>query len=110
MKLQDQTLILSTPLLFIPSGDVIPMIKNLISNKQCNIDYFGGELDHQVDFIDEEMAEKIEATTYITFHFQSEEINHTMLTTSEIYELILNSLDSEIQDVIVTKDIEIYLN
>lgn len=110
MKLQNHTLILSTPLLFIPSGDVIPMVKNLISNKECNIDYFGGEHDHQADYTDEEIAEKDEATTYITFHFQSEEVNHSMLSTSEIYELILNSLDKEIQDVIVTKDIEIYLN
>lgn len=41
----------------------------LIANNPFRIEYFGGELDNQADYIDEETEKELMKYSYFTFHF-----------------------------------------
>ena len=115
MITKTHTLILSTPRFEIQSNpNVIEIVNILIHNNLVNIDYFGGELDNQADYIDEEMALKIATSTYITFHIEQNLINEVDYDGDE--ELILNLvlsiiMENQIREVLVDEnEIEVYIN
>lgn len=106
------TLILATPKVEIPSVEILEFAKNLIAANMSTIDYFGVELDNSYDYIDEEMQNTIDNSTYLTFHFTHPEINYVILNEDEILNLLFNLLNkNEIGQVIAyEKDIEVYIN
>lgn len=64
------TLILETPKLEIAeNSNVVELVTDLINNELETLHYFGGELDHQVDYVDDDMTAKIDRTSFITMHF-----------------------------------------
>lgn len=105
------TLILSTPKVEIPSTEILDFAKNLIVANLTSIDYFGLELDNGYDYVDDEMQNLIDNSTYLTFHFTHTDINHVILNEDEIHNLLFNFLNnSEIGQVIVDeKDIEVFI-
>ena len=114
MITQTHTLIISTPRLDIPENpNIIELINGLVHNNLCNIEYFGGELDNQADYIDDEMAIKIASSTYITLHFDQNSINEVDydLPEDNVLNLMLDVImENQIREVIVDeKDIEIYI-
>lgn len=106
-----QTLILSTPKVEIPSTEILEFTKNLIRTNLTIIDYFGLELDNGFDYIEDEMQNTIDKTTYLTFHFTHPDINHVILNEDDVHNLLFNFLNNnEIGQVIANeKDIEIYI-
>lgn len=105
------TLILSTPKVEIPSTEILEFSKNLIGANLTIIDYFGPELDNGLDYIEDEMQNTIDNSTYLTFHFKQPEINYLILNNDEIINLLFNLLNNnEIGQVNADeKDIEIYI-
>jgi hypothetical protein len=115
MTTQSHTIILTTPRLEIPENpNVIQLVNDMIHNNLCNIDYFGSELDNHQDYIDDEMASKLEATSFIKLHFDNShyEILDYDFTDENACNLFLEILmENEIKQVIVDdKDIEIYIH
>ena len=114
MITQTHTLILSTPRITIPENpNVIVMLNELVHNNLCNIEYFGGELDNQLDYVDENEQIKINSSTYITLYFDLDISNTVDYNSNE--EIILNQMltllmETQIREVLVDdKDIEIYI-
>lgn len=114
MNTQNHTLILSTPRIGIPENpNVIEMLNDMVHNNLCNIEYFGGELDNQADYVDESEQLKINSTTYLTIHFDLESSNTIDYNSSE--DIVLNKMltvlmENQIREVLVDeKDIEIYI-
>ena len=109
--MENYTLILTAPKLTIPSDNIIDFVKDLILSNLVNVDYFGYELDNQVDYEDDEMITKRLGTSYITFQFELNKIEYDDYTDDEIFELIVNQLQTKkIGEVLVDeKDIDIYL-
>lgn len=107
----NHTIILTTPKIDIPASNIIDFTKELIITNLLNIDYFGGELDNQADYIDEKMQDKIDNTTYITFHFNYSEIDYDKLNEVETLQLIVDVLEQQnIGEVIVDdKDVECFI-
>lgn len=105
------TLILTTPKIEIPSTNILEFTKELIAANLVNIDYFGVELDNGTDFVDEEMKNSIDNSTYLTFHFSDIEINYIIYTEDQVINLLFNKLNNnEIGQIIVDeKDIEVYI-
>lgn len=105
------TLILAIPKVEIPSDKIVEFAKDLISANLPVIDYFGVELDNGYDYIDEEMQNTINNSTYLTFHFTHPEINYVILNDDEIINLLFNLLNNnEIGQVTADeKDIEVYI-
>ncbi len=115
MITKTHTLILSTPRFEIKSNpNVIEIINDLIHNNLVNIDYFGYELDNQVDYIDEEMALKMATSTYLTFHFEQNLISEFDFKSDEetTLNLILNIvMENQIREVLVDEnEIEVYID
>lgn len=106
------TLILTTPLIEIPATNILDFAKDLIAANLTNIDYFGVELDNGTDYVDEEMQNKFNNSTYLTFHFTDIEINYLSLNEDNVINLLFNLLNNnEIGQIIVDeKDIEVYIN
>jgi hypothetical protein len=111
IQMESHTLILATPKAEIPSKDIIPFVKKIIESNIANIDYFGGALDNGMDFFDDEMKLKFDGTTYITLHFEDNEIYYTGIGEDKIFEMILTKIaNDKIGEVIIDeKDIEIYI-
>jgi hypothetical protein len=114
MITKTHTIILTTPRFEIPSNpNVIEILNNLVHNNLVNIDYFGGELDNQADYVDEEMKEVIETTSFITLHFDqnaSDNIDYDIDEESALNLVISIVMVNQIRDVIVDeKDIDIYI-
>lgn len=109
--MMQHTLILATPKVEIPSDKILEFAKDLIAANIPSIDYFGVELDNGYDYMDEEMQNTINDSTYLTFHFEHPEINYVILTDDEIINLLFNLLNkNEIGQVIAyEKDIEVYI-
>jgi hypothetical protein len=108
------TLILTTPKFEIPSNpNIIEIINNLIHNNLVNIDYFGGQLDNQADFIDVEMELKINSTSFLTFHFDlndDADIDYGNDEETTLNSLISILMENKIREVIVDeKDIKVYI-
>lgn len=114
MNTQTHTLILSTPRIEMPDNpNVIEMVNEMVHNNLCNIEYFGGELDNQADYVDESEQLKINSTTYLTIHFDLESSNTLDYNSSE--ESVLNKMltilmENQIREVLIDeKDMEIYI-
>lgn len=105
------TLILTTPLIEIPTTNILDFVKEVIAANLVNIDYFGIELDNGDDYVDEEMQSKIDNSTYLTFHFSDIEINYIIYNEDQVINLLFNKLNNnEIGQIIVTeKDVEVYI-
>lgn len=114
MITQTHTLILSTPKLDLPfNPNVVELINSLVHNNLCNIEYFGGELDNQADYVDESEQARIDSTTFITLHFNqntTDEVDYN-LNEESVLNLILNVIsENQIREMIVDdKDVEIYI-
>lgn len=95
----------------IPSVKILEFAKDLIAANIPTIDYFGVELDNDHDYIDDEMQNTIDNSTYLTFHFTHSEINYVILNDDEIMNLLFTLLNSnEIGQVTADeKDIEFYI-
>lgn len=106
------TLILSTPKIAIPSTKIIDFVKDLIGDNLSNIEYFGIELNKQEDYFNDEMKSKIDTSTFITLHFEDEEIAYKAHFENSVFNIIFKKLNfGEIGQVITTdKDIEIYIH
>lgn len=51
-------------------------------------------MDNDHDYIDDEMQNTIDNSTYLTFHFTHHEINYVILNDDEIMNLLFTSLNS----------------
>ncbi|MFV8366196.1 hypothetical protein [Flavobacterium sp. XS1P27] len=110
--MKNHTLILTTPKIKIPSIKILEFAKDLIAANLTNIDYFGIELDNGDDYVNDEMQSKLDNSTFITFHFEYEEINYNILNEDSIFNLIIKKInENQIGQIIIDeKDIEIYIN
>lgn len=111
--MEHHTVILETSNKEIPKGQIVPFVLDLISKDQFLVDYFGCELDHQADYIDEEMQHKIDTKTVITINFETEEpIDYDSLTSFEASALISHNLKhpSDIEIIVEDNDITIHLS
>lgn len=114
MITQTHTIILTTPRFEIPSNlNVIELLNELIHSNLVNIDYFGSELDNPVDYVDDEMKEEMETTSYLTLHFDqnaSDNIDYDIDEDSALNLVISLIMERQIKEVIVDeKDIDIYI-
>jgi hypothetical protein len=114
MITQTHTIILTTSRFEIPSNtNVIEILNNLIHNNLLNIDYFGGELDNQADYLDEEMTNKIATTSFITLHFDqntSDDIDYNSDEETILNLMASTLMENQIKEVLVDeKDIEIFI-
>jgi ABC-type microcin C transport system permease subunit YejE len=92
---------------------VVELINTLVHNNLVNIDYFGGEMDNQADYVDESMQELINSTSYITLHFDqmaSDSIEYDIDEESALNLVISILMENQIRDVTVDKkDIDVYI-
>lgn len=89
------TLIFETSKTAIPGTEILNFVKDLISNGQIKIDYFNLEMDNGLDYIDEDLQKKLDASTYITFNFETPEaIDYESISLDEIKSLILDRLNN----------------
>lgn len=87
------TIILEAQKNIIPESGVLDFVKNLINEGKTKIDYFGLEIDNQADYVDEAMQAKMDATTYITINFESEdEIDYEVLSEAENLRFVIDLL------------------
>ena len=93
--MESHTLILTIPKVEIPSKDIVLFVKKIILSNIANIDYFGIEHDNHADYIDEEMQETIDNTTYITFHFDYPEIDYDKLNDQQTLQLIVDLMEQQ---------------
>ncbi len=109
--MESHTIILSSPKISIPENNIIEFTKGLIVSNLLNIDYFGMGIDNQLDYIDDEMASKIESTTYITFDFDFGELYYRNFEEIEIFQFVINLLEQRgnIEIRADEKDITFYL-
>jgi hypothetical protein len=109
--MESHTLILKIPKAEIPSKDIFPFVKNIILSNITIIEYFGVELDNGYDYIDEEMQNNIDNTTYLTFHFDYPEIDYDKFNEEETLQLIVDVIEQQkIGEVkIDDKDIDIFI-
>ena len=112
--MKTHTLILTSPKLVIPETDtkIIEFIKELILSNLLNVECFSPEMDNQCDYIDDEMESKNKNTTFLTFHFEDDDINYSNYNDESIFQFIYDKLKSEnIGQVMADeKDIEIYIH
>lgn len=109
MKLH--TIILETPRKQIPNEGLWAFVKALINRNLTTIEYFGVIIDHDADFIDEEMQQKIDATTIIEINFESEEeILYDSYNSDEVLTLILNYIDQSENKEIIADEKDITIN
>lgn len=110
--MEQHTIILETPRREIPNEGLWIFVKALINSKLAIIEYFGVIIDNPSDYIDEEMQQKIDATTFIEINFESEdEIMYDSYSSDETLTLILDYIEqSENKEIIAyEKDITINL-
>lgn len=109
--MMSHTLILTTPKIEIPESNIIDFTKDLITSNLVNIDYFGCEQDNQADYIDDQMQDTIDNTTYITFHFNYPEIDYEKYDEVETLQLIVDVIEQKkIREVkIDDKDVEYFI-
>jgi len=111
--MKTHTLILTSPKVVIPETDIkiIEFVKELILSNLLNVECFSGELDNQCDYIDEETANKNKNTTFLTFHFEDDDINYGNYNEERVFQFIYDKLKSQkIGQVLADeKDVEIYL-
>ena len=90
-----------------PEHDMLEeFVKNLFVDSE--IDYFGDEIDNQMDFIDEHVKYLLDSKTYLTFRFS----HMDKLDRQKAYEYVKDRLDqAESFEVRVDdKDIEVILH
>ena len=114
MITQTHTIILATDRISIPEKEKIKNLVSVLINKNlCNVEYFGGELDNQADYIDETEQKRIDSTTFLTFHFDTD--TNEIIDYSQNKDSILNKVlfilrENKIRDVISDgKDIDVYI-
>lgn len=110
--MEQHTIILETPRREIPNEGLWLFVKALINKKLTIVEYFGVIIDNQSDYIDEEMQQKIDATTFIDINFETEEeILYDSYNSNEILTLISHYMEqSENKEIIADeKDISINL-
>lgn len=104
-------IILETPRKEIPSEGLWLFVKELITRNMTTIEYFGVIFDNQADYIDEEMQQKINTTTFIEIHFESEdEIDYGSHGVDEVVNLILHHLEHSENKKIVADNKDITIN
>lgn len=110
--MESHTLILTSPKLVIPETKIIEFVKDLILSNVLNVECFSGEMDNQCDYLDEETEAKNQNTTFITFHFEHEEIDYSDFPEEKIFQFIYDKLVSEKIGQVITheKDIDIYIH
>lgn len=105
------TITLTSPKIKIPSDGIEEFIKDLIISNLLNIDYFGYEIDNQLDYTDKDLGSFIESTSFITLNFDSAEFDPDHLTELEKFQFVINLLTdrSEMEIHCDEKDITINL-
>ncbi|RAK21599.1 hypothetical protein B0I03_10531 [Flavobacterium aquaticum] len=85
----------------------------LINNNPFEIEYFGGELDNQADYMDEEMEQDFNNHSFHTFHFDLESSDEPNFEADnqEVIEILTKAInENEIKDVRNDgKDVEVFL-
>lgn len=86
---------------------------HLINNDSFEIDYFGGELDNQADYIDAEMENDIKNHSFLTFYFDmalTKEPNFEA-DNNQVIKIISEAINEyNLQDVRnFGKDVDVYL-
>lgn len=85
----------------------------LINNNPFEIDYFGGELDNQADYMDDEMKADFNNHSFYTFYFDmaSDVEPNFEADNNQIIEIITKAInENELQDVRNDgKDVDVYL-
>lgn len=106
------TLIFSAPKIDIPSTKIIDFVKDLISANLTNIEYFGTKQINKSDYFDEEMQSKTDTSTFITFHFDDEEISYKTHNEGAVLNIIFKKLNfGQIGQVLVSDTtIEVYIH
>lgn len=109
--MEQHTIILETPRREIPNQELWIFVKALINSKLTIIEYFGVIIDNQSDYIDEEMQQKIDATTFIDINFESEEkIQYDSYSSDEILTLISHYIEQSENKEIIADDKDISIN
>lgn len=89
-------------------------IKNLVSSEDFKVEYFGSQLDEGNDFMNDEMLQTFNNSTYLTFYFDkpsNELIDYNISNTEIIGILVLTLTVSEIREINSDgKDVDIYFN
>jgi hypothetical protein len=110
--MENHTFVLSTPKIAIPESISIDFVTNLINRGVAMSEYFGPAIDNQADYVEDDMKGVRETTTYIEFHFDTEEpIEYEMLSETDvdnlIFDIIKKSANIELRA--DGKDITVYL-
>lgn len=79
------------------------LIISLIKNNEKNIDYFGIEIDNNVDFQDKEMELKIMNTSFMNFFFEDNEIDYSNYSKVKILNLAENLL-AKTYKIVISED------
>lgn len=109
--MEQHTIILETPQIEIPKEGLWLFAEALIKRNTTTIDYFGVIIDNQADYIDEEMQQKINKTTFIEIHFESEEeILYESYSRDETLTLILDYIEQSENKEISADDKDITIN
>lgn len=108
------TIILSTERIGIVDNFNPKKLVSLLINKNlCRLEYFGGELDNQADYVDESEQRRIDNTTFITLHFDTDSLDSIEYIQNE--EHVLNKTLAILNDKNIRefntdgKDIEIFI-
>lgn len=108
--MKTHTIILTAPKLSIPKNNIIKFIKDLIISNLLNIDYFGIELDHQADYMDEKMIAHEKSSSFITLNFDSEVLDCKSFTEVETFQFLINLLEQRERIEILQDEKDITIN
>ena len=84
---------------------------DLIKFNDFSTEYFGGELDNGIDYIDEETQIKIDNHSYLTLHFELPYGTNTKTSNIELIEILINIIEKyELKEIRnYDKDVEVYI-
>lgn len=109
--MENHLVILATPKRKITEIGLKILLETLITKKLTKLEYFGVPVDNQADYIDDEMQKKINSTSYIEIHFESEYgIDYEDFNYNDVSDLVLQHLNQSknLEVVADGKDVTIY--
>jgi hypothetical protein len=109
--MENHIVILATPKRKITEIGLKILLETLITKNLTKLEYFGFPIDNQADYIDDEMQEEINSTSYIEIYFESEYgIDYEDFNYNDVNDLVLQHLNKSknLEVVAVGKDVTIY--
>jgi len=111
-SMYSHTLTLSTARAPIPNEVCIDFVRSLINTGAAMVEYFGFEIDHCEDYLEEDMAQVNEQNCYFEFYFDTEfPIDYDMLSEKQVDHILFEAIEKSdgIKLQSDGKDILIYL-